>query len=73
MALQNINTMPVGVPISEVYLDPSYQNLGPFTVVRGGKKVTYSCFTLIVPLFEASLTVFHRCLTRSARCTVVRP
>ena len=34
--------VPFGVSISEVYLDPSYRDVGPFSVVRGGKKASYS-------------------------------
>lgn len=55
MIVHGSDNVPVGVPISDVFLDPSYQELGPFAVYRGGKKVTYTIRTVhgktaVVPL-----------------------
>lgn len=35
-------SIPVGVPIAEVYMDPSFAHQGPFAVMRGEKRVAYT-------------------------------
>jgi hypothetical protein len=37
---------PVGVPLSEVYLDSCFANVGPFAVIRGEKRVSYTIRTV---------------------------
>jgi hypothetical protein len=38
--------LPVGIPISDVFMDSSYLEMGPFAVMRGGKKVSYTIRTV---------------------------
>ncbi|KAJ1423931.1 hypothetical protein B484DRAFT_451720 [Ochromonadaceae sp. CCMP2298] len=55
LVVRTADNVPVGIPIEEVYMDPSYSTLGPFAIFRGGKKVNYSIRTVngkavVVPL-----------------------
>jgi hypothetical protein len=55
LVVRSCDNVPIGVPIGEVYLDSAYEEIGPFTVYRDGKKVSYTIRTVggktaVVPL-----------------------